>query len=154
MRRKDKEITSLEWMESVLQEAEYFELAMCRGNEPYVLPMNFGYAPGFIIVHGARAGQKIDILRENPNVAFNAVAGAEIIRCETDPSEFSMSFRSVSGTGTAEFIEDTAEKRAALQILMKHYDGPLSPMPDSVLLRTSVIKIKILSMQGKNSSGV
>lgn len=154
MRRKDKEVTSLEWMESVLHEAQYLELAMCRGGEPYVVPMNFGYAPGYIVVHGAAEGQKIDILHENPNVAFNAVTNEEIIRCETNPADFSMRFHSVSGTGRAEFIEDPAEKRAALEILMKHYDGPLSPMPDSVLCYTSVIKISILSMQGKASSGV
>lgn len=150
MRRKDKEVTSKEWMEKVLLEAEWFELAMAGVDGwPYVLPMNFGYEGGFLYVHGAAEGKKVDILRGNPKVCFQAVVGTEIIRDENDPSEFSMKYRSVTGLGEAEILSGMDEKREALCAIMRHYDGPTEPMPDAMVNATLVVKIKILEMTGK-----
>ena len=152
MRRKDKEITSLEWMEKILKEGVWLELAMSdSAGCPYVVPMNYGYKDGFIIVHGAGDGKKIDILKENPKVCFNVAIDTEIIRNENDPSEFSMKYRSVTGFGVASFIEDPEDKKTALKIIMNHYDGPVEPMPDGILKVTSVIKIEITAMTGKIS---
>ena len=150
MRRKDKEVTSREWMEEVLREAEWFELAMTdQGGWPYVLPMNFGYEDGYVYVHGAREGKKVDVLRSNPKVCFQAVVGTEIIRDENDPSEFSMKYCSVTGLGEAQILSDRDEKRKALHVIMHHYDGPTEPMPDAMIGATLVVKIKVREMTGK-----
>lgn len=150
MRRKDKEVTSKEWMEQVLQDGVWFELAMSgAGGWPYVLPMNYGWGDGFLVIHGANEGKKIDMLKANPKVCFNVTVDEEVVRCEEDPSEFSMKYRSVTGYGVAHFLEDIAEKRDALHVLMRHYDGPTEPMPDGMLLAASVIKIEITEMTGK-----
>lgn len=150
MRRKDREVTSPEWMAQVLEDGIWLELAMAGTDGwPYVLPMNYGYEDGFIIIHGAKNGKKIDMLRTNPKVCFNVTVDAEVVRCEEDPAEFSMKYRSVTAQGIAMFIEDIAEKKAALQILMRHYKGPMEPMPDGMLMATSVIKIEITEMTGK-----
>ncbi len=151
VRRKDKEVTSQEWMEQVLHQGVWLELAMADTDGwPYVLPMNYGYKDGFIFVHGAREGKKIDMLNANPKVCFNITIDTEIIRNE-DPSEFSMKYRSVTGHGVAHFVDDLSEKKSALQVIMNHYDGPTEPMPDGLLTATAVIKIEITEMTGKVS---
>ena len=48
-------------------------------------------------------------------------------------------------------LEDIAEKREGLKVLMRHFDGPVEPMPDAMVARTAVIKIEITEMTGKNS---
>ena len=150
MRRKDKEVTSREWMMDVLEKGIWLELAMSgKDGWPYVVPLNYGFGKDFIIVHGAREGKKIDLLRENDKVAFNVAIDTEVIRDENDPSEFSMKYRSVSGLGTAKFIEDAEEKREALKIIMEHYHGPKEPITEGMLKATAVIKISITEITGK-----
>lgn len=153
MRRKDKEVTSREWQYNVLREGEYLTLALSgTDGQPYIVPMNYGFGDGYVIVHGALKGQKIDMIKANPLVCFNVVTGTEIIRNEEDPSEFSEKYRSVTGTGTARMLEDTAEKKTALQTLMKHYDGPTEPIPEGMLRGVSVIIIDIKELTGKVSA--
>ena len=150
MRRKDKEVTSREWMMEVLEKGIWMELAMSgKDGWPYVVPLNYGFGKDFIIVHGARECKKIDLLRENDKVAFNVAIDTEVIRDENDPSEFSMKYRSVSGLGTAKFIEDAEEKREALKIIMEHYHGPKEPITEGMLKATAVIKISITEITGK-----
>ena len=150
MRRKDKEVTSREWMMDVLEKGVWLELAMSgKDGWSYVVPLNYGFGEGFIIVHGAREGKKIDLLKENDKVAFNVSVDTEVVRNEEDPSEFSMKYRSVSGQGTAKFIEDIEEKREALKILMEHYRGPKEPMTEGMLKATAVIMISVTELTGK-----
>ncbi len=134
----------------VLEKGIWMELAMSgKDGWPYVVPLNYGFGKDFIIVHGAREGKKIDLLRENNKVAFNVAIDTEVIRDENDPSEFSMKYRSVSGLGTAKFIEDAEEKREALKIIMEHYHGPKEPITEGMLKATAVIKISITEITGK-----
>lgn len=150
MRRKDKEVTSRDWMAEVLEKGVWIQLAMAdKEGQPYVVPLNYGFGEDFIIVHGAREGKKIDMLKENSKVAFNVAIDTEVVRNEDNPSEFSMKYRSVSGLGTASFIEDIEEKRGALKILMDHYRGPKEPMTEGMLKATAVIKIQITELTGK-----
>lgn len=153
MRRKDKEVTSHEWMMKVLKKGVWMELAMAgKDGWPYIVPLNYGFKEDFIIIHGAIEGKKIDLLRENNKVAFNLAIDTEIVRNENDPSKFTMKYKSVSGLGIASFIEDLDEKKEALKILMHHYDGPTEPMPEIMLKATAAIKIRITEMTGKISN--
>ena len=150
MRRKEREVLSKEWMLDVLKEGNYLELALCGiDGQPYVLPMNYGIGEGYLVLHGANEGHKIDLLKANSKVAFNVTVGAEIIRHPAIPSNFSCKFRSVSGLGRVRFLEDVAEKKAALALLMKHYDGPTEPMPEAMLQKLCVMLLEVTEMTGK-----
>lgn len=152
MRRKEKEVTSREWMMEVLEKGVWMDFAMVgKDGWPYIVPLNYGFKDNFIIIHGAREGKKIDLLRENNKIAFNLSIDTEVVRNKDNPAEFSMKYRSVSGQGVASFIEDLDEKKEALKILMRQYDGPTEPMPEGVLKATAVIKIQITEMTGKIS---
>jgi len=43
MRRKDKEITDSKEIRQIIEDAVYCNVAMCQNNNPYVVPMNFGF---------------------------------------------------------------------------------------------------------------
>ncbi len=150
MRRNDREVTSHEWMMEVLDRSEWMELAMAdKDGWPYIVPLNYGFGDDFIIIHCAKEGKKINLLKENDKVAFNVTVDAEIVRNEEDPTKFTMKYKSVSGRGTAEFIEDNKAKREALEIMMEHYRGPKGPITEEKLSVTAVVKIRITEMTGK-----
>ena len=150
MRRNDREVLSQEWMLDVLREGTYLELALCGGvGQPYVLQLNYGVGDGYLTLHGAKEGLKIDLIKANPRAAFNVTVGAEIIRHPDTPSKFSCKYRSVSGHGRIRFVEDLAEKKAALELLMRHYDGPTAPMPEAMLQSLCVMVLDIAQMTGK-----
>ncbi len=150
MRRNDREVTSHEWMMEVLDRSEWMELAMAdKDGWPYIVPLNYGFGDDFIIIHCAKEGKKINLLKESDKVAFNVTVDAEIVRNEEDPTKFTMKYKSVSGRGTAEFIEDNKAKREALEIMMEHYRGPKGPITEERLSVTAVVKIRITEMTGK-----
>ena len=150
MRRNDREVASHEWMAEVLDRGEWMELAMAgKDGWPYIVPLNHGFCDDIIIIHCAGEGKKIDLMKENNKVAFNVAVDAEVVRNEEDPTKFTMKYKSVSGRGIAEFIEDAKEKREALEIMMGHYRGPKGPITEEKLGVTAVIKIRITEMTGK-----
>ena len=150
MRRNDREVASHEWMAEVLDRGEWMELAMAgKDGWPYIVPLNYGFCDDIIIIHCAGEGKKIDLMKENNKVAFNVAVDAEVVRNEEDPTKFTMKYKSVSGRGIAEFIEDAKEKREALEIMMGHYRGPKGPITEEKLGVTAVIRIRITEMTGK-----
>ena len=152
MRRKDREITDRSWQEQVLNEAMVLELGMVDDSgRPYIVPLGFGYEDGTIYLHGAPEGLKNDILAANPHVCFQAFVGAEIVRSDVG-SGFSMRYRSVTGFGTVRTLTDLPEKNRALEVLMKHYDGPHTPLGDSHE-RVWVARLDIEHMTGKCNPG-
>ncbi len=42
MRRKDREITDIETIRSILDKAKVLHLAMIDGDRPYVVPLHYG----------------------------------------------------------------------------------------------------------------
>ena len=70
MRRKDKEITDREVIDSIINESTFCRLALSQDDRPYIVPLTFGYDGTALYFHGALAGKKIDILRKNINVCF------------------------------------------------------------------------------------
>jgi len=150
MRKKEREITDLSEIESIIRKAQVCRVAMVDGNQPYVVPVCFGYEKGALYVHGALAGRKIDVLKKNNRVCFEMDEDVEIRGAEK-ACKFSLKYRSVIGTGKARFLEKDDEKTRALDVIMKHYsdrDFTFSkPDLDSVL----VWKIEIDSLSGKKA---
>lgn len=152
MRRKDREVLSKEWMEEVIQEALYMELAMSDDGEPYVIPLNYGYSDGRFYVHGAMAGRKVDALRKNPRVAFNVLSGVQIVPRPRKPGKLWCVYRSVCGTGTVRFLTDLEEKRRAVAVLKDHYsDGNVDYMSRDEAMKkvVNVFVVDVEEMTGK-----
>jgi hypothetical protein len=150
LRKKEKEIKDRREIEAILQKASVCRLAMADGGEPYVVPLNFGYEGDCLYFHCAREGRKIDIIRRNDRVCFEVETDVQVIPAEK-PCGWTTRFRCVIGRGRAVLVDDPAEKRRGLEVLMRHYGGPEGPFPDEVLAKTAVIRVDIEEMTGKES---
>ena len=78
MRRKDREVADLEGQLAILEQCSVCRVAINdpASGVPYLVPLNFGMAAGpqslTLYFHCAPVGTKLDLLRADPNVSFEA----------------------------------------------------------------------------------
>lgn len=150
MRRREKEITDREEIHRVLSEARVCRVALCDGDKPYLVPLSFVLDGNDVIVHSARSGRKIEILRRNPAVCFEVEEGVSFVP-EATPCKSGMRFRTVIGHGVAEFIENGAEKARLLALFGPRYLGSDAPVVDSEAERVLLFRIRFRELTGKRS---
>jgi nitroimidazol reductase NimA-like FMN-containing flavoprotein (pyridoxamine 5'-phosphate oxidase superfamily) len=150
MRRKDKEITDREVIDSIINESTFCRLALSQDDRPYIVPLTFGYDGTALYFHGALAGKKIDILRKNSNVCFEFDSDGEPIPSD-EACSWSVRYKSVIGFGKAQLLEDMDSKLRALDIIMKHYSGQSFEYPEEKVKKTAVIRVDIGTVTGKMS---
>jgi hypothetical protein len=150
MQRKDKEITDIRWIEAVLQSADVCRIACAGNNEPYIVPVCFGYERGSLWFHSAHTGRKIDILRKNPRCCFEVETGVGAMEAEA-PCDRGMRYQSVIGTGSAHILEDPKEKCRGLACIVAHYSADPAGIPEASLRNVAVVRIAIEKMTGKSS---
>jgi nitroimidazol reductase NimA-like FMN-containing flavoprotein (pyridoxamine 5'-phosphate oxidase superfamily) len=150
LRKKEKEITETDEIESIIRKSLVCRLALADDGLPYIVPLCFGYRNNALYFHTAKKGRKIEILKRNNQVCFEFD-----IHPELKPGEracaWGMKYRSVIGYGTALLLEDPEQKRAALDIIMAHYaDGPFE-YSEKAFGEALVIKVEVENMTGKKS---
>lgn len=124
MRRKDREVTDFTRMVDILHACDCCRLGLVDGDEAYIVPMNFGIAEeeGKLVLyfHAAREGRKIELLKQQAVVSFQADTGHVLLPGE-NADDFSYRYRSVMGKGKAELLTDHADKIRGFQAIMAHY---------------------------------
>lgn len=151
MRKPDKEISDRAEQEAILARAEVLHLAMCLDGQPYVVPLSFAYEHGRIWLHTGRQGLKMDYLRANPQVCFEAVVDVATVAGDL-PCRYSVRYRSVIGFGRAVEVEGEAERRRGLDILVRRYAGAnAGALNEEAVARTCVLRVDIESMTGKRN---
>jgi nitroimidazol reductase NimA-like FMN-containing flavoprotein (pyridoxamine 5'-phosphate oxidase superfamily) len=150
MRRKDKEISEESAIKPIIEKANVCRLGMVDGNKPYIVPLCFGYRDNVLYFHGSSKGKRIDIIRKNPDVCFEFDIITEPVESE-NACDWSMKYQSVIGFGKAVFIESLDKKRRAMNVIMAQYSKQKFQFPEKMLNITSVIKVEIESMTGKQS---
>jgi uncharacterized protein len=149
MRRKDREITSLEEMEAIIGSQTVCTVGLVDGSRPFLLPMSYGYRDGCFYLHSARTGRKLDILKNNPAISI-LVCGPVIPLPAEEACGHSVSYRSVVCEGDAELLSDPAEKAAALQVIMASQTGREDwEISEASLSTVAVIRVKAAAMSGK-----
>lgn len=154
MRRQKQEITDRLEIDSILTTAKIVRIAFHDGAEPYVIPFNYGYSDKKIYIHCALEGRKLDIIRKNPLVAFEATAddGPRNNNPET-PCAYGYSYKCAAGTGNAFVVSDEWERIRGLNVLMKQQAGLSNPVYEpEKLAKTAVVRVDILKVTGKRSS--
>jgi nitroimidazol reductase NimA-like FMN-containing flavoprotein (pyridoxamine 5'-phosphate oxidase superfamily) len=150
MRRKEQEITDRDELYRILRAARVCRLAMVDGDRPYLVPLTFALDGDDLVLHSARAGRKIELLRRNPAVCFEVEEGVEVMQAET-ACDFSMRFRTVIGSGEAEFVEDRAERARLLALFVSRFGAPAGPLPEVEVQRTCVVRVRVRELTGKRS---
>jgi ribosomal-protein-alanine N-acetyltransferase len=151
MRKVNQEITDKSILEEILIHSKICRIGLIDNELPYILPFNYGYEDNSIYIHCANGGKKIDLIKNNPKVCFEIEEKAEIIENEK-ACKWTTTYRSIVGYGTIKTINDTAQKRKGLEVIMSHNGATdlieFEPKQvDSVL----ILKLKIDSLTGKQS---
>jgi nitroimidazol reductase NimA-like FMN-containing flavoprotein (pyridoxamine 5'-phosphate oxidase superfamily) len=151
MRRKEKEIVDRREIDAVIKGCKFMHLAMARDNEPYVVPLNFGYDGCWIYLHTASRGQKIEFFEANPNVCFAFERKVGIIPHDTRPCKWSCTFESVIGNGTISELLDAEHKSHGFRQIMRQYSTEEWTFDPAVMEKTRIWRIEIQKLTGKRS---
>jgi nitroimidazol reductase NimA-like FMN-containing flavoprotein (pyridoxamine 5'-phosphate oxidase superfamily) len=157
MRRSDREVTNSEEKLGIIRRYKVLRLALSEQNQPYIVPLNFGfdYTDGILTLymHGAREGKKADILNRNKQVCFEMDGEHALIPGRT-PAAYSYAYESIIGFGTAEILEKDDEKTYGLNMLMKHQTGEEREhvYPPEQLRNTLVFRVRVSSFTAKRHS--
>ena len=152
MTRREQQVTDINEIIEILEKSKVVHVGMIDGDEPYVVPMNYGYlledGKLTIYLHGARRGRKIDAIKINPKVFYEMC-------CDITPFEgevackYGITYASIMGRGLATLVEDVEEKKKALSILMKTQTGKDFQFEDKLTTVVSIIKIDTLEFTAK-----
>lgn len=152
MTKREREVTDLEQIKTFLDKGKIIHLGLCDGDQPYVVPMNYGYTliDGQLLfyLHGATKGYKYDVLEKNAKVSFS-------IECDVEPfpgkvaCQYGTSYSSVMGKGVAEIITDIEEKKEALSIFMKTQTGEKFTFNEKMVSIVNVMKITVSEFTAK-----
>ena len=145
MTRRERQVTDPAAIQHILDTAQVVHLGLCADNEPYVVPMNYGYTLEngelTLYIHSSCKGKKWEMLRQNPNVFFEMEC--DLIPFEGDVAcRYGMAYSSIMGRGQAEFVEDIAEKQLALSAIMKAQTGKDFSFEPKMTTIVTIVKVK------------
>ena len=126
MRQSKRQVTDKATICAMLDAIDTIHVAMHDEPFPYVVPLNFGYAEEngkrVFYFHSAKSGRKLDLIAGTPSVGFELDVNYALVEGE-EACRHTARFQSVIGTGRVSFVEEAAQKEAALQALMLHNTG-------------------------------
>lgn len=121
MRRKDREITDANKIAEFIEKEQVLRIGFYDAGEVYIVPVNYGHTYDgqyTFFFHGAKAGRKYELARQNPSVGFE-IDGNYSLQGGEEACEYSAAFQSVIGQGILSLVEDTNEKMKGLNTIMK-----------------------------------
>ena len=153
MTKRERQITDPVQIGHILDTGKVLHLGLSVDDEPYVVPMNYGYTwEGdrlVLYLHSALRGKKLDMLRANPRVFFE-------IDCELTPfdgqvpCQYGLAYSSIMGRGTGRIVEDVEEKKKAMSVLMKTQTGKDFTFEDRLVSIVAVIRIDVSEYTAKH----
>lgn len=150
--RRELQITDTEEIKAILDKSKIAHIGLVDGDEPYVVPMNYGYTlidgKLTLYLHGATEGRKLDIMRKNPKIFFSIEADIEPFDGRV-ACQYGTSYASVIGKGTAEILENAEDKIEGLSLFMKSQTGKDFEFNEKMVSIVSVIKLDIAEYTAK-----
>ena len=153
MTKRERQITDPDQIRDILEKGKVLHLGLAVDNEPYVVPMNYGYTMEqgklTLYLHSAVRGKKLDMIRENPTVFFEM--NCDLIPFEGPvPCRYGLSYSSLMGQGHARIIDDPEEKQEAMTRLMKTQSGKNFSFNEKLVSIVSVIRIDVSEYTAKH----
>ena len=153
MTKRERQITDEAQIMDILDKGKVLHLGLAVDNEPYVVPMNYGYTheDGKLVIylHSAVRGKKLDMIRANPKVFFEI--DCDLVPFESElPCQYGLAYSSVMGKGIARIVDDVEEKKKAMSILMKTQTGKDFTFEDRLVSIVAVIRIDVESYTAKH----
>lgn len=152
MRRKDREVTDINDLLSIVEECRICHLGLIDDKGMYIVPLNYGYEyinqRLNLYFHSAHVGRKIDAIINNPNVCIEMDCDHRLIEGEK-ACDYSFGFKSIIGNGKASIVSDYNEKLKGLSLLMKHETQRVFEFDEKMVNQVSVIKVEVTEFTGK-----
>ena len=151
--KRERQVTDPEQIRHILDTGKVLHLGLAVNDEPYVVPMNYGYTMEdgklTLYLHSAVQGKMLDMMRANPKVFFE-------IDCDLMPFEgqvacqYGLVYSSIMGRGTATIVEDVEEKKKAMSVLMKTQTGKDFTFEDRLVSIVAVVRIDVAEYTAKH----
>ena len=153
MTKRELQITDPLLIREILDKGKVLHLGLAVDNEPYVVPMNYGYTMEdgklTLYLHSAPRGKKLDMIRANSRVFFEI--DCDLLPFEGQlPCQYGLSYSSLMGRGTARIIEDAEEKMQAMTALMKTQTAKDFTFNDRLVSIVAVIRIDVAEYTAKH----
>lgn len=144
-------ITDKKEIESIINQCEICFVGMVTSDgSPYVVPMNFGYFDGHIVLHSAPEGSHLHYLEKNNRVCITICNGGKLRFQHPDMAcSYNMEAKSVMCKGTISFIENNDEKVKYLDVLMSKFSDKKFKYSEPSVRNVKVWLVKIDEMTAK-----
>ena len=153
MTKRERQVTDPQQIQAILDTAKVLRLGLAVDNEPYVVPMNYGYVMEAgkltLYLHSAVRGKKLDMVQANPKVFFEMDCDLKPFEGRL-PCQYGLSYSSIMGRGTACLVEDVEEKKKAMSILMKTQTGKDFSFEDRLVGIVTVIRVDVAAYTAKH----
>ena len=153
MTKRERQVTDENQIRHILDTAKVLHLGLAVNDEPYVVPMNYGYTmeEGKLVLymHSALRGKKLDMMRANPKVFFEMDCDLAPFEGEK-PCQYGLVYSSVMGRGTARIVDDVEEKIEAMKLLMKTQTQKDFEFNDRLVSIVAVIRIDVEEYTAKH----
>ena len=151
--KRERQVTDPEQILHILDTARVLNLGLSVNDEPYVVPMSYGYCMEdgklTLYLHSAVKGKKLDMIRANPKVFFSMDCDRMPFEGRV-PCQYGLVYSSIMGRGTATLVEDVEEKKRAMSILMKTQTGKDFVFEDRLVTIVTVIRIDVAEYTAKH----
>jgi len=153
MTKRELQITDPEQILAILDTAKVLRLGLAVNNEPYIVPMNYGYIMEdgklTLYLHSGLKGKKLDMIRMNPRVFIELDCDLTPFESEK-PCQYGLSYSSIMARGEAHIVEDVEEKMAAMTALMKTQTGRDFSFNERLVSMVAVIRVDVSEFTAKH----
>jgi len=138
-------------MEAFLRSEVLGYLSMNGPDGPYVVPLNYAYDDGRILVHCSHSGKKLDMLRADPRVCFAVARQEGPVEQHAKKASCHVPSDSVVCYGRARILDDLDERAAALTAFLRHYKPEAKPMPREDVEACACVEIALTPLTGRRA---
>ena len=153
MTKRERQVTDQQQILEILDKGKVLHLGLAVNDEPYVVPMNYGYVMEdeklVLYLHSAVRGKKLDMIRENPKVYFEFATDLQPFGAGK-PCQYGLAYSAVLGKGIATIVEDVEEKKQAMTVLMKTQTGKDFTFTEEWVSIVAVIRIDVTEYTAKH----
>ena len=151
--KRERQVTDKAQILHILDTAKVLNLGLSVNDEPYVVPMNYGYIMEdgklTLYLHSAVKGKKLDMIQANPRVFFSMDCDRMPFEGKV-PCQYGLVYSSIMGRGTARILEDVEEKMKAMTYLMKTQAGKDFTFNERLVSIVAVIRIDVSEYTAKH----
>ena len=152
LQNREREITDPGEVWAVIERGKYATLALCRGDEPYVVTLNYGidHSTRALYFHCALKGLKLDFIEDNPRACATVIEDRGYLM-----SKCSHAYTSAVFWGRMTVVTEAAEKLRALTVMIDHLEDDPRGVKERLLAKENItdgvgiLRLDIETITGK-----